>query len=181
MLVGGIGSGKTTQLLRVQQRLAQVDDVRVFYVDVLAQQAEEHVGKKGALLALAALELGELLAKDDPAQAAAKSSREIATGYWLSREDVYEEIMADEDWYDDEFVHRPGIILTPEETDNNTKRLLKNLSKLVEAMPFQPVFLFDGLDRLSDMTAFAELSRNDVPVLQWGRFPQGRAGSRVPD
>lgn len=81
-VVGGIGSGKTTQLLVAQRRLAKIRDTATIYVDVSAHQ---HLGKlkSGVLVVLAGLQLAELLGDvDDPRlKKAIEALRKAATGY----------------------------------------------------------------------------------------------------
>lgn len=165
MLVGGIGSGKTTQLLRVQQRLEGVGDVRAFFVDVLARQKMEHVTRKGVLLALAGLELNNAFPSDPgpPDIQTARKTIEYARGYW-DDVDPYEGVTPE----DFDMTWREGIIVAPEKEYalQQMQQLQQAVQTLSGALPFRPVMLFDGLDRITDVSAFAELVSHDLPMLK---------------
>lgn len=169
MLVGGIGSGKTTQLLRVKERLEAVSDVRAFFVDVLERQRLDRLDKPGTLLALAGLELRNTLSSSagPVSKNIAAAQRQItrsANGYMR---DPFDDAPAppDDVWTPDIFEWAPGIIEPPEE-QTALKRLEQAIQTISSALPFRPVLLFDGLDRLKDVSMFVELVSTDVPVLK---------------
>jgi hypothetical protein len=161
MLVGGIGSGKTTQLLRVQQRLENVGDVRACFVDVLARQKIEHLNRKGVLLALAGLELSNAVASVPGSKDIEDAQREIkdrAKGFWL-------EWWEAQDGDEGGMVWEPGIIVAPEK-EYALQQLEQAVQTLSGVLPFRPVMLFDGLDRVTDVSAFAVLVSHDMPMLK---------------
>ncbi len=62
MLFGGIGSGKTTQLLLTEKSLNELEDIKAIYVDVsLVTDISEL--KHDALIVIAGLELIKMLGK----------------------------------------------------------------------------------------------------------------------
>ena len=66
LLLGGIGSGKTTQLLLAQEHLNRLEDFNAIYVDVSLYTDISKI-ERGALIAIAGLEIIRLLDKiDDP-------------------------------------------------------------------------------------------------------------------
>jgi hypothetical protein len=66
LLLGGIGSGKTTQLLLAQEHLNQLEGFNAIYVDVSLHTDISEL-KQGSLVAIAGLEIIRLLDKiDDP-------------------------------------------------------------------------------------------------------------------
>jgi hypothetical protein len=66
LLLGGIGSGKTTQLLLAQEHLNQLEGFKAIYVDVSLYTDISKI-ERGALIAIAGLEIIRLLDKsDDP-------------------------------------------------------------------------------------------------------------------
>ena len=161
MLVGGIGSGKTTQLLRLQQRLGELDDVRAFYLDVLEKHRVERSARPGVLLALAGIELAAaaeatLQVLPDEVRHARRTMKDLADGRLLDYPELFEPEEPD-NW-------KPGLV-DPPTTDHDLQSLLQALELLVTALPFTPVILFDGLDRMSDMDRFASLITHDVPAL----------------
>lgn len=62
LLVGGIGSGKTTELIRIEEGLRPVSGMHIVRVDVPSRHQLDKL-KPGVLLALASLAVAELLAK----------------------------------------------------------------------------------------------------------------------
>ena len=56
LLVGGIGSGKTTELIAIERKLADVEDLFTVRIDVPSRHRLDKL-KPGVLLALAAIEL----------------------------------------------------------------------------------------------------------------------------
>ena len=64
LLLGGIGSGKTTQLLLAQEHLNRLEDFNAIYVDVSLYTDISKI-ERGALIAIAGLEIIRLLDKND--------------------------------------------------------------------------------------------------------------------
>jgi hypothetical protein len=64
LLLGGIGSGKTTQLLLAQEHLNQLEGFNAIYVDVSLYTDISKI-ERGALIAIAGLEIIRLLDKND--------------------------------------------------------------------------------------------------------------------
>jgi hypothetical protein len=62
LLLGGIGSGKTTQLLLAQEHLNQLEGFNAIYVDVSLHTDISEL-KQGSLVAIAGLEIIKLLDK----------------------------------------------------------------------------------------------------------------------
>jgi hypothetical protein len=169
MLIGGIGSGKTTQLLRVRERLEAVGDVRAFFVDVFQRQQLESLARPGVLLALAGLEVESVawssMKGPIPPEIpdALKALARIAGGRWV---DIQDAIMEEEESrMGDDYVWRPGIIAPPPEQGELT-RLEEAIRTACAALPFQPVLLFDGLDRVVDVSRFISLLSMDLPMLK---------------
>lgn len=176
LLVGGIGSGKTTELLMTAKTLNDLDDVRAFYVDVSAV----HDIKKmpaGTLLVVAGLELAKHISdfsSDPDAETARDKLREIASGYHYYRD----QDPGGDDWADwgepeRDIVHVPGAITPP---DTESRRLDENVykrSKLVERLcaplrRIRPhlVLVFDSLDRKAELDDFNDIILEDVEALQ---------------
>jgi hypothetical protein len=58
-----------------------------------------------------------------------------------------------------------GILSSPA-TDSNIEDLAESLAELLAAIPQHLVFLFDGLDRLSDIEKFTQVVFDDVSLLK---------------
>lgn len=169
MLIGGIGSGKTTQLLRVRERLEEVGDVRAFFVDVFQRQQLASLARPGVLLALAGLEVESAASPIVTGTAAQEIEVErnvlvhIAEGRWIDIQDAIME--EDVSRMPDDYVWRPGIIAPPPEQEELT-RLEEAIRAICAVLPFQPVLLFDGLDRVVDVSQFISLLSMDLPMLK---------------
>jgi hypothetical protein len=152
MLIGGIGSGKTTQLLRVRELLETVGDVRAFFVDVFQRQQREHLSKQGVLLALAGLEVDGAVSSITTGTVAPEVEgarlrlAHIARGIWIDIQEVW----MDERLPPEEQIWQPGIIQPPAE-QGDLIALEEAIRPLCASLPFRPVLLFDGLDRVVDV------------------------------
>ena len=164
LLCGGIGSGKTTQLLLVQQTLNELEDIKAIYIDVSLIIDISDL-RSGALIAIAGLELIKLLsdASKIKLREYKKTIEKIAYGNernaFLSGQlqKLPQNIESVAKEYD------KGLLLT--ENHDKMEMLIQafsNLKNVVkEEINSELVFLFDGLDRLDDSNIF-EFAINDV-------------------
>ncbi len=175
LVVGGIGTGKTTQLLVAERQFSRVADVQPIYIDVSAHHDLAKL-TRGVLVVVAGLALDGLLksAGSDAAQNIRREFRRWAEGFttWYEQPDY-------EDYEHDSESGRPAVavrtpgLLVPSEPplDSELKRRAESLRELVLAS--EPVvkkehflFFFDSLDRVSDFEAFANLVNHDVRALK---------------
>lgn len=183
LVVGGIGSGKTTQLLVARDRLSKLADTRAEYVDVSAIHDISQM-ESGALLVVAGLTLGRLLNRssdDKEARNAKEQFRRWAHGhqesYWVE-EDPHP--------YDDDIDYSeppsyPGhqrlveikeraLLSSPhgnlDWTIEEKKPTLIALAKGIRKQFPHIVLLLDSLDRLSDTAVFAKLVEQDVRAIR---------------
>ncbi len=173
LLVGGIGSGKTTQLLLACERLRAAGDVRAEYIDVSAHHDLGQL-KPGTLIVIAGLALSPGAGKSasDAIRQARSAFLRWAQGYtrWV---DVPQPDWSDEDGSDDTGdlypVHEPPLLSSPEAPleDSVVEKLQMLLTLAGELQPAKEhlVLLFDALDRVSDLDAFAGLVEQDVRAL----------------
>ena len=164
LLCGGIGSGKTTQLLLVQQALNELEDIKAIYVDV-SLIIDISALQSGALIAIAGLELIKLLSDASKLKLREykKTIEKIAYGNekntFLSGQlqELSQNIKSGVKEYD------KGLLLA----ENNDKvemlvQAFSNLKNVVKKeINSELVFLFDGLDRLDNSNIF-EFAINDV-------------------
>lgn len=179
LIIGGIGSGKTTQLLATVDRLTQLKDTAAVYVDV----SQEHdLGKirPGVLAALTGLELGKKLAKVHTKESK-KALEEIerwAYGYneWVEDYDYYAppDDEPPDDYFEEEhppqrLVEHQGLISPPQKPlSTSIERKLAALSTMREALSaIYPhfVILLDSLDRLADYEVFSDVIQQDVRAI----------------
>jgi hypothetical protein len=157
LLVGGIGSGKTTELITIQRKLTEVTDLLPVRIDVPSRHRLDKL-KPGVLVALAATEAAaELQREHKLAMDLAtdiKRIQAIARGYWGPPEPD-----DDEDPY-----WNQGILEDPRPSED-VNMLSESLSRVQGALQRKLVILFDGLDRVADLAVLASVLTVDVPAM----------------
>lgn len=159
LLVGGIGSGKTTQLLVACQQINEIEDIHAIYLDVSFYPDISKI-TSGVLTAIAGLELVELMkdSEDKNIQKSIQQINELAYGY-------EENILMD---FSIQTVKRKGIITDISELYGININFLETFDYLVKATSAKYgniVFLIDGLDRLYDSKTFIQLLATDVKAI----------------
>lgn len=164
-ILGGIGSGKTTQLLMTRQRLKESEGLRAVYLDV-AEKHDLAAAKPGVLALLAGLACCNLLPREglsEPVSTAQARIRMYARGYAM------------EDPCDDEPTERhiwvPGHIATPPAQPSRFLQRIEKHLRVVhravrQASSRQVIVLFDSLDRLPNANSFAAFVREDLRLLR---------------
>jgi hypothetical protein len=191
LLVGGVGSGKTTELLRIHQQLRKVADETgdlTQYIDVSAEHRLDDV-RAGVLVALTGRHLVRVEEKlrkarglgplEGNALQARDALRQLADGYHVAvqipDDDAYDRDAGDEghDEYeppDYEFQHVPGVIKPPREAlDNQVAGCVPHLRvlRVTAAAPNgHAILLFDSLDRLQSTGQFEVAVKDDVRALR---------------
>jgi hypothetical protein len=165
LLIGGVGSGKTTELMSAQRRLNEVQDTRAFYVDV-SKQHDINKMAPGAIIVQAGLALAEgFLSEAGPQhdrKAIEKSHgllRDLAHGCFAEYADPGDHVP-------DEWV--PGILVPPDPLKPDVENVRSHTEPIVEGMhqAWQHlVVLLDGLDRMTDIPAFEQVIEHDVKAL----------------
>lgn len=173
LLIGGIGSGKTTELLMTAKTLNELDDTQAYYVDVSAI----HDIKKmpaGTLTVVAGLELAKHIsdfAGYEDAEEARDRLQKIGAGYSFYRDT--DDAAVDDFGYDDDLVLVPGAIKPPEPKGRRLSTPVYERSQLVQRLcaPLRKerphiVLLFDSLDRKRNHEDFKDIIYEDVEALQ---------------
>lgn len=163
LLVGGIGSGKTTELIAIERRLAAVGDLLPIRVDVPSRHRLEKM-KPGVLIALAATEASAQLSREREQGLALDESLDdvvhrisrVARGYWIDYPDF--------DPFDNDGYWVPGILEEPQ-LSQNVQTLSEALGRVNAVLQKKPVLLLDGLDRVPDIKALAAVLGQDVPAI----------------
>ena len=156
LVVGGIGSGKTTQLLLATQALNAMPDMCAAYIDVSKKQDLVKL-KPGCLVALAGLALLEHLPEETEGR---KGFVDWANGFecepW--------ELESDDDW-----VKVDGVVTPPEdawrEIDAERVRPLSAFTEKLNRSGRSFVALFESLDRTSNRKGFTQLVEQDIAAL----------------
>lgn len=182
LIAGGIGSGKTTQLLMATQRLRALPDMQAIYIDV---SAAHDLGKlrEGVVVALAGLELAKLL--QDDKSLPVEQAKDFLRRWALQGRNYYQDYRDDEDDdHDDgayeasdddsdrsgEWVHIPPVISpparpTPPALVSEEAFALKSLAQALRSRVPHVTLLIDSLDRVVDMEQFEAIMR-DVALLR---------------
>jgi hypothetical protein len=158
LLVGGVGSGKTTELLFTERRLASLHDVATVYVDVTRQHDIAKM-MPGAVVAQVGLALADQLEKAGPSPHI-QAARAVAFGSWEHPEREHD--------YEDLGDYVPGILVSPEQVVANVQRARAPLEGLLQALRLRirhVVVMLDGLDRLGDFQVFEQLVDHDIKTL----------------
>jgi hypothetical protein len=159
LVVGSIGSGKTTQLLVATRELNTIPDIRAVYVDVSRKQDLVKL-RPGCLVALAGLALLEGQPWIDGDER--RWFTGWANGYWLHPEEFDEP--------DDGGVQVEGVVTPPQpEWHGIPSMQVDRLARFVEIerqAGHQFIVLFDSLDRTTNRSAFTQLIDQDVAALR---------------
>jgi hypothetical protein len=181
LIIGGIGSGKTTQLLATLDRLTKLGDTVAVYVDV---SKEHDLGKirPGVLAALTGLALGKKLgnAHTKESKKAFEEIERWAYGYgeWVEDDSYYEppdDEPPDYPDYDEQeyppqrYVQHPGLISPPRQplsTSIETKLVaLSTMRKALSVIYPHFVILLDSLDRVTNPKVFFDIIQQDVQAI----------------
>ena len=172
LVVGGIGSGKTTQLFVAAERLRQLPDMRAVYLDVSRKHDLQEL-RAGVLVALAGLAFGKLLTDDASppvvnARAFFHTWALTGSGYWDDGDDLpsYDDTEPPEDWVSIPPVIAPPLRPATPSLTSGEGAALKSLTKALRSRVPHVALLFDGLDRVVDMDAFEAIVRDDVALLR---------------
>lgn len=175
-LVGGIGSGKTTELLLTQKELSRHSDAVNIFVD-MADYADLSEISPGAILATAGIQLYRHLVKKagnrklpDAVRAAWVKLRELAFGKtkWIDPEafDPYDGESGD----DRVPVTVPGVMkLRHPALRHQVAEILGQLVTIASPLledEAQVTLLVDGLDRLIRPELFREFAEQDLQALK---------------
>jgi hypothetical protein len=164
LLFGGIGSGKTTQLLLTQQALNELEDIKAIYVDVSLVTDISDL-QSGALIAIAGLELIKTLGNTNNTQINKHKQTIERAAYGYSEKKIvtksvfpiYEEVAKLQEVFksitnyekEEAIIHK-GLLSS--EKQENRELVLDAFSQLNKAAKEitkkYTVFLFDSLDRL---------------------------------
>jgi hypothetical protein len=185
LLVGSIGSGKTTQLLIAQQQLNQIEDLITLYVDVSSYIDVSQLDRS-LLMTIVGLQIATLLPESlrDSCEEEMNALMKVAYGYTETRKlevqdpvDLYFRAVKNatkvfsHPYIDPprvEHVRHKGLFSNARITNNftgnpkleqNVKRLLKALNQHTQK---KIILLIDGLDRLDDVKKFSQILQSDI-------------------
>lgn len=164
LLVGGVGSGKTTELLATGRHMAGVPDMLTFYVDV-SKQHDIAKMVPGAVIAQVALGFAEQAERNGYSSEHSRFARNVAFGSW---EDPEQPDPGEYGEYGEYGDYVPGILISPELVEANVVRArvpLEGLLHDLRARFRHFVVMLDGLDRIGELPAFEQIVAHDVKTL----------------
>ncbi len=164
LLFGGIGAGKTTQLLLTQQALNELEDITAIYVDVSLVTDISDL-QSGALIAIAGLELIKTLQGYNTV--ALNNSKRIFEGLLYGNSEIITHHQPKLTGGLAEILNAgyPQAYTTTEKRENRGSVLqafIKVSEIANERTTKQVVFLFDSLDRLRESQIFIKPALDDV-------------------
>ncbi|XHR82115.1 MAG: hypothetical protein ACFKPT_28745 [Gloeotrichia echinulata GP01] len=164
LLLGGIGSGKTTQLLVALGQINEIEDTYAHYIDVSLHTDISQISN-GVLIAIAGLELAKLMqdSNDEKVKASINLIKKTAFGY---REEVLTSQLnrISNSLSSLTTIDRPGIV-TGESIKSPLIEAVSELAKETSKKYGNIVFLFDGLDRLDNAKTFMQLVSSDAKYI----------------
>ena len=161
LVIGAIGSGKTTELFTVAHTLATSTDIIPLFVDVPSFQLMSKLGE-GVLVALAWTQIWNNIEEHHPDlatrhSAEARVATACASGFYT---DDPNDIEND----DDRYFHVPGLITEPKK-NSDLEKVLQVLGGILKEPALNYVLLFDGLDRTRKTDALVAMLLNDLFLL----------------
>jgi energy-coupling factor transporter ATP-binding protein EcfA2 len=162
-IVGGIGFGKTTQLLAAAAALRESGDLEPRYVDV-ASLHKLSVLKPSLLLTLAGLELAALVPTEESYERASNRIRAHGLGRWVDPREADEP--PDDDDPDDPDVWASGLLQDPNPIAQDIARIETDVDRLLSGLKKHLVLLFDGLDRAQDLVALIAMLGQDLQAFK---------------
>ncbi|MEX2299620.1 MAG: hypothetical protein WD733_01715 [Bryobacterales bacterium] len=174
-LVGGIGSGKTTELLLTHKVLRRHADAVNIYVD-LANYTDLSELNTGAILATAGMQIYARFKKSgnelpDQVQAAYRNLHDLAFGKtrWIPADHALYHDGPDEE-PDEIPIDGPGLMKlrfpTLQREVKEVKDLLLGIASPLQKADAQITLLVDGLDRLIRPERFREFAEQDLQALR---------------
>jgi hypothetical protein len=161
LIIGAVGSGKTTELLAVNDRLIASTDIVPLFVDVPSLQNVAKLSE-GVLVGLAWTQIWK---HTKEYQSELARTYQTAAGYAnATAEGFYTEDPSEVETDDDRYFRVPGLISKPAE-NADLARVATTLAALVNESSLRYVILFDGLDRTKRTDALVAMLLNDLPQL----------------
>jgi hypothetical protein len=157
LIVGGVGAGKSTQLLVAKDRLHALGDTSAIYIDVSEWQDLQKL-QPGVLLTLAGLQACALLEPGPIRQVAEKRFKRWAHGYEMHPEPDGDNVPM-----------VPGVVTPPEAAlEYDVTRMKNTLGDVRRALASKTphlVLIIDSLDRLSNLEPFTRIVEQDIAAI----------------
>lgn len=161
LIIGAVGSGKTTELLTVAHTLATSTDIIPLFVDVPSLQLISKLSE-GVLVGHAWTQIWKHIVENHPDLA---ERHRVESGIATAcASGFYTEYPHDVEDDGDRYFHVPGLITEPEK-NSDLEKVLQTLTSILERSDLRYVLLFDGLDRARKTDALVAMLLNDLFLL----------------
>ena len=174
LLIGGIGSGKTTQLMMARDLINEIEDIHAIYVDASLYTDISEI-QPGALIAIVGLVLSDL-ANNIEDQSIQELSDFINRKAYGHSETIKKESTLDVVYKAIELRHKiqkPQYetikhkgVLNKTSKNQKSQEVIKNLYKVNKNQHGKSIIvIIDALDRLNNLQLFLEVVSNDIEVI----------------
>ncbi|MEA5514095.1 hypothetical protein [Nodularia sp. UHCC 0506] len=170
LLIGGIGSGKTTQLLVACEQINEIEDIHAIYVDVSLYTDISQISS-GVLTAIAGLKLSEIMADSENETVKKYINLIFNLAFGYSEEHDIDLTISNlalalntKSWNR----RHKGIIPNTSDKYGVKAELLEAVTEIRKAASTKYghiVLLFDGLDRLDDAKTFMQIVSSDAKAI----------------
>jgi hypothetical protein len=171
LLIGGIGSGKTTQLLVMRDRINELEDIHACYVDVSLYTDISEISA-GVLIAIVGVELTKLTQDIDNEYVKKYSEliHKYAYGYSERRKvgPLSDSLVKALSGTTEVVEYHKGILSAKSGNSLDQQELLQAIGQLDKAANKkygEIILLLDGLDRIGDAQNFLQLVTSDVQAI----------------
>jgi hypothetical protein len=173
LIAGGIGSGKTTQLLVTLNKVNELPDIYARYIDVSTYTDISKISA-GVLVTIVGLTFASLLSSssNENIKENIDTIQKIAYGYSEIKQEKEESNIFGLSYLGGRTItkevnhYHKGILSTEGIQESN--KLIKTVSALYDSVKLnykQTCFMFDGLDRLINSQSFLQLVTHDMREL----------------
>ena len=165
LLIGGVGSGKTTELLSARARLNEVRDTVALYIDVSKGHDITRM-VPGAVAVQVGLALGEWLQSVVPEEKKKLVAQDVKLLRNMAHDHWEEDPAAHEDG--DNLVRVPGILVAPDRLEGSVRDTLEPIEGILDELRMQwkyAIVFLDGLDRMTDIAALERIVDHDIKAL----------------
>lgn len=164
LLTGGIGLGKTTQLLMARDHINEIGDTHAVYVDASLYTDISEI-QPGALIAIFGLVLSDILQDKESYNFFKRQSY----GYIEQKERIMPEVSISNFGISELIKPHVNIkhegVLKKKPENKKSKDIIQNLRNINKKTKKKPIIIIDGLDKLNDTLSFSNLVDNDIPLI----------------
>ena len=162
LIIGAVGSGKTTELLAIKERLAASTDIVPLFMDVPSVQNLTKLGE-GVLVSLAWTQIWKHIT-ENRSDLGKKHKKEAGFADAAAAGFYVQDLSEIEEDDDDRYIHVPGLITKPRK-NHRLENVMNILATVLRDSSLRYIILFDGLDRTRRTDAIVATLLNDLSQL----------------